>query len=101
LSLSQQSHSKHWCWEHVPIHRQPLQAYELPEAVTGWPVAVPPYSQIDVVVVHEAFLSCVKDAWQYLLKNGKGYAADGGIRPEDLILVIHVGTHQDFYVKDF
>lgn len=101
LSLSQRSHGEHWCWEHVPIHRQPLQAYELPEAVAGWPVAVPPYSQIDVAVVHEAFLSCVKDAWQYLLKNGKGYAADSGIRPEDLILVTHVGTHQDFYVKDF
>ncbi|KAG2035504.1 hypothetical protein BDR03DRAFT_962428 [Suillus americanus] len=101
LRLSQRSHGEHWCWEHVPIHRQPLQAYELPEAVAGWPVAVPPYSQIDVVVVHEAFVSSVKDAWQYLLKNGKGHAADSGIRPEDLILVTHVGTHQDFYVRDF
>lgn len=53
---------------------------------TRWPVAVPPYSQIDVVVVHEVYLSSVKDAWQYLLRNGKGHAADGGIRPEDLIL---------------
>ncbi|KAG1894412.1 uncharacterized protein F5891DRAFT_1062579 [Suillus fuscotomentosus] len=101
LSLSQRSHGEHWCWEHIPIHRQPLQAYELPEALAGWPVAVPPYSQIDVVVVHEAYLSCVKDAWQYLLRNGKGHAADGDIRPEDLILVTHVGTHQDFYVRDF
>ncbi|KAG1803173.1 uncharacterized protein BJ212DRAFT_1449933 [Suillus subaureus] len=101
LSLSQRSHGEHWCWDHVPIHRQPLQAYELPGAVVGWPVAVPPYSQIDVVVVHEAYLSCVRDAWQYLLKNGKGHAADSGIRPEDLILVTHVGTHQDFYVRDF
>ncbi|KAG2107712.1 uncharacterized protein F5147DRAFT_577531 [Suillus discolor] len=101
FSLSQRSHGEHWCWEHIPIHRQPLQAYELPEAVAGWPVAVPPYSQIDVVVVHEAYLSCVKDAWQYLLRNGKGHAADGGIEPEDLILVTHVGTHQDFYVRDF
>jgi hypothetical protein len=47
---------------------------------------VPPYSQIDVVVVHEAYLSCVKDAWQYLLKNGKGHAVNSGIGPEDLIL---------------
>lgn len=101
LSLSQRSHGEHWCWEHVPIQRQPLQAYELPEAVAGWPVAVPPYSQIDVVVVHEAYLPCVKDAWQYLLKNGKGHAVNSGIGPEDLILVTHVGTHQDFYVKDF
>ncbi|KAG1823056.1 hypothetical protein EV424DRAFT_1487549 [Suillus variegatus] len=101
LSLSQRSHGEHWCWEHIPIHRQPLQAYELPEAVAGWPVAVPPYSQIDVVVVHEVYLSSVKDAWQYLLRNGKCHAADGGIRPEDLILVTHVGTHQDFYVRDF
>ncbi|KAG1744363.1 hypothetical protein EDB19DRAFT_1694694 [Suillus lakei] len=101
FSLSQRSHGENWCWEHVPIQRQPLQAYELPEDVAGWPVAVPPYSQIDVVVVHEAYLSCVKDAWQYLLKNGKGHAVDGSIRPEDLILVTHVGTHQDFYVRDF
>lgn len=101
LSLSQRSHGEHWCWEHIPIHRQPLQAHELPEALAGWPVAVPPYSQIDVVVVHEAYLSCVKDAWQHLLRNGKGHAADSGIRPEDLILVTHVGTHQDFYVRDF
>ncbi|KAG2143431.1 uncharacterized protein EDB93DRAFT_1156157 [Suillus bovinus] len=101
LSLSQRSHGEHWCWEHVPIQRQPLQAYELPEAVAGWPVVVPAYSQIDVAVVHEAHLSCVKDAWQYLLKNGKGHAANDSIRPEDLILVTHVGTHQDFYVRDF
>ncbi|KAG0707229.1 hypothetical protein DFH29DRAFT_823835 [Suillus ampliporus] len=101
LGASQRSHGEHWCWEHRPIRRQPLQAYELPEVVAGWPVAVPPYSQIDVAVVHEAYLSCVKDAWQYLLKNGKGHAVDGGIRPEDLILVTHVGTNQDFYVRDF
>ncbi|KAG2352208.1 hypothetical protein BDR07DRAFT_1616021 [Suillus spraguei] len=101
LDLSQRSHGEHWCWEHFPRRREALQAYGLPEAVAGWPVAVPPYTQIDVVVVHEAFLSCVKDAWQYLLKNSKGHAADGGIRPEDLILVTHVGTYQDFFVKDF
>jgi len=35
LSLSRRSHGEHWCWEHVPIHRQPLQAYELPEGVAG------------------------------------------------------------------
>ncbi|KAJ8583427.1 hypothetical protein M405DRAFT_917385, partial [Rhizopogon salebrosus TDB-379] len=67
FSSSQRSHGEHWCWKHVPIRRQPLQAYELPETVVGWPVAVPPYSQIDVAVMHEAYLSCVKDAWQYLL----------------------------------
>lgn len=50
---------------------------------------MPPYSQIDVVVVHEAYLSCVKDAWQYLLKNGKAHAANSGIGPEDLILGEH------------
>ncbi|KAG1728864.1 uncharacterized protein EDB91DRAFT_1060284 [Suillus paluster] len=101
LSVSHRSHGEHWCWKHVPMRRQPLQAYELPEVVAGWPVAVPPYSQIDVVVVHEAYLSCVKDAWQYLLKYGRGHAVDSGIRPEQLILVTHVGTHQDFYVNDF
>ncbi|OAX35033.1 hypothetical protein K503DRAFT_830922 [Rhizopogon vinicolor AM-OR11-026] len=102
FSLLQRSHGEHWCWKHVPIRRQPLQAYELPEVVAGWPVAVPPYSQIDVAVAHEAYLSCVKDAWQYLLQNGKDHAVDAGIiRPDELILVTHVGTHQDFYVNDF
>ncbi|KAG1888089.1 hypothetical protein F4604DRAFT_1915996 [Suillus subluteus] len=37
LNLSQQLHGEHWCWEHIPIQRQPLQADELPEAVSGWP----------------------------------------------------------------
>lgn len=36
--------------------------------------------------MHEAYLSCVKDAWQYLLKNGKDHVVDIGIRPEELIL---------------
>lgn len=35
LSLSQRSHGEHWCWKHVPVRRQPLQAYELPEAVAA------------------------------------------------------------------
>jgi len=56
------------------------------DIVTRWPIAVPPYSQIDVAVVHEERLPCVQDAWQYLLENGKACATDGGIRPEELIL---------------
>lgn len=51
-----------------------------------WPVAVPSHKQIDVVVVHEAFATCVKDAWQYLLENGKKVAQDAGIKPEDIVL---------------
>lgn len=47
---------------------------------------MPPYKQIDAVVVHEAFATCVKDAWQYLLKDGKKIAQDAGIRPEDIVL---------------
>ncbi|KAG1736186.1 hypothetical protein EDB19DRAFT_1991473 [Suillus lakei] len=73
LSLSQRSHGEHRCWEHVPIHRHPLQAFELPEDVAGW----------------------------YLLKNGKGHTVNGSIRPEGLILVTHVGTHQDFLRQGF
>lgn len=82
-------------------------------------MAVPPCKQIDVVVVHEAFAACVKDAWQYLLENAKNISQDAGIKPEDIvlggtpiahvpqsmfclsILVTHAGTHQDFYIKDF
>lgn len=51
-----------------------------------WPVAVPPYKQIDVVVIHEAFAACVRDAWQYLLDKGKKIAQDAGIKPEDIVL---------------
>ena len=51
-----------------------------------WPVAVPPHKQIDVVVVHEAFATCVKDAWGYLLENAKKIAQDAGIKPEDIVL---------------
>lgn len=47
---------------------------------------MPPYKQIDVVVVHEAFVDRVKDAWQYLLENGKKIAQDAEIKPEDIIL---------------
>ncbi|KAG6374029.1 hypothetical protein JVT61DRAFT_4667 [Boletus reticuloceps] len=101
LKLSFRANGEHWCWENVPIRRQPLQAFELPMTVSGWPVAVPPYKQIDIVVVHEAFSACVKDAWQYLLENGKKIAENAGIKPEDIVLVTHAGTHQDFYVKDF
>jgi hypothetical protein len=35
FSSSQRSNGEHWCWKHVPIRRQPLQAYELPETVAG------------------------------------------------------------------
>lgn len=47
---------------------------------------MPPYKQIDVVAIHEAFAACVKDAWQYLLENGKKIAQDAGIKPEEIVL---------------
>lgn len=47
---------------------------------------MPPYKQIDVVIIHEAFVTCVKDAWQYLLEKGKKIAQDAGIKPEDIVL---------------
>ncbi|KAF8836679.1 hypothetical protein BDN67DRAFT_973870 [Paxillus ammoniavirescens] len=100
FKTSMKSKGEHWCWENVPIRRRPLQAFEMPMNIAGWPVAVPPHKQIDVVVVHEAFVSAVKDAWQYLLQNGKKLAREAGVEPEDLILVTHAGTHQDFYIKD-
>ncbi|KIJ18169.1 hypothetical protein PAXINDRAFT_154070 [Paxillus involutus ATCC 200175] len=87
FKTSMKSKGEHWCWENVPIRRQPLQAFEMPMNIAGWPVAVPPHKQIDVVIVHEALVSVVKDAWQYLLQNGKKLAGEAGIEPEDLILV--------------
>ncbi|KAH7882155.1 hypothetical protein F5I97DRAFT_1817508 [Phlebopus sp. FC_14] len=101
LQTSSKSIGEHWCWEEVPIRRQPLQAFEMPGNINGWPVAVPSYKQIDVAVIHETFMSVVKDAWRYLLENGNELAREAGVKPEDLILVTHAGTHQDFYIKDF
>ncbi|KAF9219368.1 hypothetical protein BS17DRAFT_789562 [Gyrodon lividus] len=100
LKTSAKSFGEYWCWENVPISRQPLQAFEMPMNISGWPVAVPSHKQIDVVVVHEVFVSVVKDAWRYLLQDGKKLAQEAGIQPENLILVTHAGTHQDFYTKD-
>ncbi|KIK80862.1 hypothetical protein PAXRUDRAFT_764104 [Paxillus rubicundulus Ve08.2h10] len=100
FKTSMKTKGEHWCWENMPIRRQPLQGFDMPMNIAGWPVAVPPHKQIDVVVVHEAFVSVVKDAWQYLLRTGKKLAGEAGIEPEDLILVTHAGTHQDFYIKD-
>ncbi|KAH0833953.1 hypothetical protein J3R83DRAFT_11170 [Lanmaoa asiatica] len=101
LKLSFRANGERWCWENVLIQRQPLQAFELPMNVSGWPVAVPPYKQIDVVVIHEAYSACVKDAWQYLLKNGMRIAQEAEVEPEDIVLVTHTGTYQDFYIRDF
>lgn len=102
LKVSFKANGEYWCWENVPIRRQPLQAFEMPMNISGcvvcghclevclqetrWPVAVPPYRQTDVAVVHEAFAACVQDAWRYLLENAKQMAQDAGIKPEDIVL---------------
>lgn len=49
-------------------------------------MAVPPYKQIDVDIVHEAFVVCVKDAWKHLLENAKKIAQTVGMKPEDVVL---------------
>ncbi|EGO02869.1 hypothetical protein SERLA73DRAFT_176306, partial [Serpula lacrymans var. lacrymans S7.3] len=101
LTTSSSASGQQWCWEQVPMRREPIEHYDLPGNVAGWPVAVPPHKQIDVMVIHEAVVSSVKDAWRFLLQNGKALAEEGEIMPEELILVTRAGTHQDFYVKDF
>ncbi|KIJ60481.1 hypothetical protein HYDPIDRAFT_98697 [Hydnomerulius pinastri MD-312] len=102
LKTGRRERGECWCWENLQEGRQPLQGFDMFGGVKGWPVAVPPYKQIDVVVVHEEFVSIVKDAWEYLLLNGKQLALEeAGVKPEDLILVTHAGTHQDFYIHDF
>lgn len=35
LKLSFKANAHHWCWEDVPLERQPLQAFELPMNVSG------------------------------------------------------------------
>ncbi|KAG8215241.1 hypothetical protein J3R82DRAFT_8789 [Butyriboletus roseoflavus] len=86
LKLSFRAKGDHWCWKDWPMQRKALQAFEMPMNVSAWPVAVPAYQQIDVAVTHEAFAARVKDAWQYLLENGKRIAEHAGIKPEDIVL---------------
>jgi hypothetical protein len=52
----------------------------------SWPVAVSPQQQVDTLIVHEASVESVTDAWRFLLENAKNLAEASGIRPEDLIL---------------
>ncbi|KAH7921126.1 hypothetical protein BV22DRAFT_1132533 [Leucogyrophana mollusca] len=101
LDVSTKAFAEHWCWENMPISREPLESYALPGDVNGWAVAVPPHAQIDVVAIHEAFVTSVNDAWRYLLQHGQSLAAEAGVKPHELILVTRAGTHQDFYIKDF
>lgn len=35
LKPSFKANGEHWCWENVPIRRQPLQAFEMPMNVSG------------------------------------------------------------------
>ncbi|KIJ61276.1 hypothetical protein HYDPIDRAFT_97150, partial [Hydnomerulius pinastri MD-312] len=87
LKTGRKERGECWCWENLQEGRQLLQGFDMFGGVKGWPVAVPPYKQIDAVVVHEEFVSVVKDAWEYLLLNGKQLALEeAGVKPEDLVL---------------
>lgn len=35
LQVSFRAHGEYWCWENVPIRRQPLQAFEMPMNISG------------------------------------------------------------------
>ena len=35
LKLSFKANGEHWCWENVPIRRQPLQVFEMPMNMSG------------------------------------------------------------------
>ena len=67
-----------------------------------WAVAVPPQTQIDAQVTHEAHVASVADAWRYLLDCGKALAHECNIKPEDLILgqwfliFVYISTHVEF-----
>jgi hypothetical protein len=35
FSSSHRWHGDNWCWDYLPVRREPLQAFELPEAVAA------------------------------------------------------------------
>jgi hypothetical protein len=68
----------------------------------SWPVAVSPQQQVDTLIVHEASVESVTDAWRFLLENGKNLAETSGVRPEDLILGVSGTIAYNFCVfNDF
>ncbi|EIW76700.1 hypothetical protein CONPUDRAFT_157874 [Coniophora puteana RWD-64-598 SS2] len=100
LDVENKRSAESWNWKAWPMRREQVQPFELPQNVAGWPVAVPPYEQVDIMVIHEAIVKRPAEAWRYLLANGKSIAAEAAVKPEQLILVTSAGTHQDFYIRD-
>ena len=57
---------------------------------------VPPQSEHNVQVIHDAFVTSTDAAWRYLLDNGKELAQKHGIAPEELMLGAHTSTYLPF-----
>ncbi|KDQ54502.1 hypothetical protein JAAARDRAFT_209229 [Jaapia argillacea MUCL 33604] len=100
FDVAQDASGTQWNWKEISMGREQLQAFDLPFEVKGWMMQLPPHAQIELQIIHEAYLSHVKDAWKFLLDNGRKLAKAHNIRPEELILVTRVGTDQHFNIQD-
>lgn len=107
-SLDVSQHATGWqsSWNNGFLQRQELAPFPQPPNLSGcalsvlsfhycvarlrllcsWPVVVPPGTQQDLQVVHEAMVIHMGSAWNFLLQNGRRFASVHKIKPQDLIL---------------
>ncbi|KAI0274114.1 hypothetical protein BGY98DRAFT_1178611 [Russula aff. rugulosa BPL654] len=70
--------------------RQPANAFLLPDELECWPVALPPRGNATAFVHHEAGLTSVNDAWQFLIACGASLASTHGIQRKAVVdMFIH------------
>ncbi|KAG6837782.1 hypothetical protein H0H93_001709 [Arthromyces matolae] len=101
FKLREHAYGTQWSWKDVPIRRAPLEPFSLSEHATGWSMVVLPFAKVDCQITHSTFLESVADAWHFLLQHGKAIAMKHKVKPEELILITHAGTDQDFSIHDF
>jgi len=65
------------------------------------PVALPPRGNATVFARHETGLTCVNDAWKFLIAHGASLALTHGINPQDPILVTRSLRIDDHQVEDW
>ncbi|KAF9447393.1 hypothetical protein P691DRAFT_671618 [Macrolepiota fuliginosa MF-IS2] len=90
-----------WNWADFPFQEQQMEPYILPGNIYCWPVAVPPYQQINCRVFHSNGFKNMADGWRWALEHGKAISTKYGIAPHEVILVTLSGKTQDFYIRDF
>jgi hypothetical protein len=65
--------------------RQPANAFLLLDELECWPVTLPPRGNATAFVHHEAGLTSVNDAWQFLIACGASLASTHGIQRKAVV----------------